>query len=169
MFSRSSHSSLVDVAGAGFRLSLVLNAVGVEVARNDLEIQSIARAITSFSLILKQVGLSLEDGRSIASTNAVESARDIAAQSQTVFDEIKGMVEMVQKQDEAGHIQSIAIAQRVKWCFKKQRVHYLLGQLEVLKLSLSLMLQILQMGRLIADSRYFPGGQHPFVGFSNAV
>ena len=132
----------------------MLNAVGVEITNVEVEIQSIARAVTSYALILKQVGLSVDDARSIASPSAIDSAKDIAAQSQTVFDEIKGMVEMVQRNDESGHIQSIAIAQRVRWCFKKQRVHYLLGQLEVLRLSLSLMLQILQMGRLIADSRY---------------
>ena len=120
----------------------------------ETEIQTIARAITAYSLILKQIGLNLKSPRSLASTSAIDSVSDVAAQSQTIFNEIKGMVEMVQKKDDTGHIQSIAIAQRVKWCFKKQRVQYLLGQLEVLKLSLSLMLQVQQMARHIANSRY---------------
>lgn len=145
-------ASVIGVAGAGFRLSLILNAVGVEIATADVEIQSIARHISLFSLMLKQVGLTLEDSKSIATQTALETTNEIAKQSRTVFEEIKGMVEMVQKKDEKGHIRAITVTQRVKWCFKKQRVQYLLGQLESLKLSLSIMLQTLQLGKRIAES-----------------
>ena len=102
--------------------------------------------------MLKQVGLTLEDAKSIANQTALDTTNEIAKQSKTVFDEIKSMVEMVQKKDERGHIRSITVAQRVKWCFKKQRVQYLLGQLESLKLSLSIMLQTLQLGKRIAEN-----------------
>ncbi|KAL8794994.1 MAG: hypothetical protein Q9195_002442 [Heterodermia aff. obscurata] len=83
--------------------------------------------------MLKQVGLTLESSKSIATQTALDTTNEIANQSRTVFEEIKGMVEMVQKKDERGHIRAITVAQRVKWCFKKQRVQYLLGQLESLK------------------------------------
>ncbi len=143
----------MGVAGAGFRLSLILNAVGAEIADTDVEIQAIARGISSYSLMLKQVGISIRATRALASQSAIDTVSQIAKQSQSVFDEVKSMVELVQKQDEKGHIQSISIAQRVTWCFKKQRVQYLLGQLECLKLSLSLMLQVLQLGKTIATER----------------
>lgn len=147
-------ASVIGVAGAGFRLSLILNAVGVELANADVEIQSIARGISLFSLMLKQVGITLDEPKSIASQSALDTAKEITGQSQLVFDEIKNMVEMVQKRDDKGNLRSITVAQRVKWCFKKQRVQYLLGQLESLKLSLSIMLQTLQLGRRIEKSRY---------------
>lgn len=102
--------------------------------------------------MLKQVGLTLEGSRSIATQTALDTANEIANQSRTVFEEIKGMVEMVQKKDERGHIRTITVAQRVKWCFKKRRVQYLLGQLESLKLSLSIMLQTLQLGKRMVKS-----------------
>ncbi len=146
-------ASAIRVAGAGFRLSLILNAVGAEIADTDVEIQVIARGISSFSLMLKQVGISIQATRTLASQSAVDTVDHVAKQSQSVFDEIKRMVEMVQKKDEKGNIQSIAIAQRVTWCFKKQRIQYMLGQLECLKLSLSLMLQVLQLGKTIAAER----------------
>lgn len=133
---------------------MILNAVGVELANADVEIQSIARGISLFSLMLKQVGMTLEESESIASQSALETVKEITGQSQLVFDEIKNMVEMVQKRDDKGNLRSITVAQRVKWCFKKQRVQYLLGQLESLKLSLSIMLQTLQLGKRIAKSRY---------------
>ena len=103
--------------------------------------------------MLKQVGLTIQSTRTLASQSAIDTVSQMAKQSQSLFDEVKKMVEMVQKQDDKGHIQSISIAQRVTWCFKKQRVQYMLGQLECLKLSLSLMLQVLQLGKTIASQQ----------------
>ena len=146
--------SIIGVAGCGFRLSLVLNAVGVESATADLGIQSIARSISQYSLVLKQVALALESAKGIASQSAFDTAKGITDQGSMVFDEMKEVTEMVQRKDERGNIQSIAVAQRVKWYSKHQRVLYLQGQLESLKLSLSILLQILQLGRLITSIRY---------------
>lgn len=144
---------MLGVAGAGFRLSLLLNAVGVELATTDPEIQKIAKEISLCSLMLKQVGLICEGPESIASQAALDTANEIASQSQTIINEVKEMAEMSQQRDANGHLRSIIIAQRVKWCFKKQRVQYLLGQLEALKLSLAIMLQILQLGKIVAAAR----------------
>ena len=145
---------IIRAAGAGFRLSLLLNAVGVEVMTADLEIQAIAKEISLFSLILKQVGLSMETVESVASQRAVDTAKAIATQGELIFNEIKEMVQVSQKKDERGHLRSISVARRVKWCIKKHKVQYLLGQLDSLKLSLSVMLQVLQLGRYIATTRY---------------
>ena len=146
-------ASVIAVAGAGFRLSLVLNAVGTDLSNAECDIRSIAKGISLFSLMLKQVGKTMEEGRTVATQTALDTVTEIRDQSQVVFDEIKNMVDLAQAKDENGHIRSITIAQRVKWCFKKQKVQYLLGQLESLKLSLSIMLQILQMGRAIVATR----------------
>ena len=107
-------ASVIGVAGAGFRLSLILNAVGVELATAEVEIQSMARGISSFSLMLKQVGMTLEESKSIASQSALDTAKEITGQSQVIFDEIKNMVEMVQKRDDKGNLRSITVAQRIK-------------------------------------------------------
>ena len=146
-------ASIIGVAGAGFRLSLVLNAVGSEISNPECDIHSIAKGISLFSLMLKQVGKTLEEGKTVATQSAIDTASEIRDQSQVVFDEIKNMVDLAQARDESGRLRSITIAQRVKWCFKKQKVQYLLGQLESLKLSLSIMLQILQMGEAIAATK----------------
>ncbi|KAL8691078.1 MAG: hypothetical protein Q9218_003621 [Villophora microphyllina] len=154
-------ASIIGIAGAGFRLSLVLNAVGVEMATADVEIQSIARAISEYAFTLKQLALTLEAAKSIATQSAMETAKQIADQSQVVFDDFKEMTELDQKTDERGQLRAIAIAQRMKWCFKKQRVKYLLGQLDSLKLSLSLMTQVLQMGQLLVSLRHDPSKPPP--------
>jgi hypothetical protein len=142
------------VAGAGFRLSLLLNAVGVKMATANREIQSIAKEISLFSLTLKQVGLVLDTPEARASRSALETAKRITMQSQAIFTEIKDMAEMSQQRDEQGNIRSITIASKAQSWFRKQRVQYLLGQLVLLKLSLSIMLQILQFGKNIATTRF---------------
>ena len=144
---------MLAIAGAGFRLSLVLNAIGVEMATADVEIQNIARAISNYAFTLKQLALTLETVKSITTQSAMETAKQIANQSQVVFDDIKEMADLDQHKDEHGNLRSIAVNQRVKWCFKKQRLQYLLGQLEALKLSLSIMLQVLQFGKLLVSVR----------------
>lgn len=149
-------ASIIGVAGAGFRLSLILNAVGSEIANAECDIHSIAKGISLFSLMLKQVGMTMEAGKTVASQSAIDTATEIRDQSQVVFDEIKNMVDLAQARDDKGNLRSITIAQRIKWCFKKRKVQYLLGQLESLKLSLSIMLQILQMGKAIAATREDP-------------
>ncbi len=146
-------ASIIGVAGAGFRLSLLLNAVATEVANADCDIHNIAKNISLFSLMLKQVGKTMEENRTVASQSAVETATEIRDQSELVFREIERMVNLSQGRDEKGNIRSITITENVKWCFKKQKVQYLLGQLESLKLSLSIMLQILQMGKAMSTTQ----------------
>ena len=146
-------ASIIGVAGAGFRLSLLLNGVATEMTSADCDIHNIAKGISLFSLMLKQVGKTMEENKTVASQSAVETATEIRDQSQMVFEEIERMVNLSQGRDENGNIRSITITERIKWCFKKQKVQYLLGQLESLKLSLSIMLQILQMGKAMATSK----------------
>ena len=150
--------AITGVAGAGFRLSLALNAVGTEsalrheMASADIEIQVIAKKISDFSLMLKQAGKIVEENRTIASPTAIDTVAEIKDQGEKDFDEIKSMTEMVQKRDEQGHFKGIEVAQRVTWAFKKRKMQYLLGQLEYLKDSLAIMLQTLQLGKEIASA-----------------
>lgn len=137
------------MAGAGFRLSLILNAISCEVANAPNEIHQISKSVTLFSLMLKQIGTVLQAADSVQSREAVEAAKQVADESNRVFDEIKDMLDQVRNRDVDGSFKPTA-RQRIKWCFKKTRITYLLGQLESLKLSLSLMLQILQLGKMMA-------------------
>jgi hypothetical protein len=142
-------ASVICVAGAGFRLSLILNAVGCEIASAGLEIHSISKGVTLFSLMLKQVGQALQASDSVHSAEALETAQEIKDECQLVFNEIEEMLEKVKTKKADGSL-APSIQQRFRWCFKKGRVQYLLGQLESLKMSLVVLLQILQLGRMMA-------------------
>ena len=147
-------ASIIQVAGTGFRLSLLLNGVASEIASADKDIRNVAKGISLFSMMLKQIGKTMEEGKAIASQQAIETATEIKDQSEKVFDEIKGMVHLDEAKDDYGNSRPITLAEKFKWCFRKNKVEYLLGQLESLKLSLSIMLQILQMGQTMAAARY---------------
>ncbi|KIX04549.1 uncharacterized protein Z518_05419 [Rhinocladiella mackenziei CBS 650.93] len=144
-------ASIVGVAGAGFKLSLILNAISCEVANAGLEVHSISKTVTLFSLMLKQTGNVLQSADSVHSREAVETVKSMADESTRVFDEINDMLDRVRTKPTTEGT-SPTIQQRFRWCFKKHRVIYLLAQLESLKLSLSLMLQIIQLGKLMAST-----------------
>ena len=142
-------ASVICVAGAGFRLSLLLNAAGCEIASAGMDIHSISKGVTLFSLMLKQVGQTLQASDSVHSSEALETAQEITHDCKLVFNEINEMLEKFRSKKGDGFL-CPTIQQRFKWCFKKGRVQYLLGQLESLKMSLLVMLQILQLGKLMA-------------------
>ena len=140
---------IIAVASAGFRLSLVLNAVGTGMANPDCDIHTVAKHISLFSLMLKNTHEAIRHGR--ATQAAVDVVSEISHQGQLVFDEIKSMTDLSQGRDEKGVLRSITIAERGKWTFKKHKVQYLVGQLDSLKLSLAVVLQVLQMGKGLAN------------------
>lgn len=142
-------SSIIGVAGAGFRLSVILHVVCSEVTSAGQEIHSISKGISLFSLMLKQVGQALQAPDSIHTHEAELAAKQITDECQQVFNEIEYMLDQVRirRQDES---YAPTTFQKFQWAFKKNKVTYLLAQLESLKLSLSVMLQILQLAKLMA-------------------
>ena len=147
-------AAITGAAGAGFRLSLVLNAVKMKMQNADTEIQRISRAISDFSLMLKQVARTMEEGGVQPTPLAIDTVFDIKDHSEHIFEEIKGMTELAQKRDADGNLTEIGIGQKVVWSFKQPKVPYLLGQLDSLKLNLAIMLQVLQLAKVASPYKY---------------
>lgn len=144
-------ATVIGVASQGFRLSLLLNAVGCEIASTGMEVSSISKGVTMFALMLKQTGTMLQQADSVHSKEAVETAKQIADDCNRVFEEIEEMLDRSRTKKTDGTF-GPTVPDRFRHCFKRHRVTYLLGQLESLKLSLSVMLQILQLGKLMANT-----------------
>jgi hypothetical protein len=142
-------TSIIRVAGAGFRLSLLLNAAACQLAQSRIEIHSIAKGISLFALTLKHLGQALEKTELGRTNEATEKAWEIASQGQMVFVEIEHMLDKLQGTDAHEDLSRIPVQERLKWCFRKQHVTYLLAQLDSLKLSLIVMTRILQLGDLL--------------------
>ncbi|KAF4768378.1 hypothetical protein HAV15_002249 [Penicillium sp. str.  len=149
---QGSQASIVKIAGAGFRLSLLLNAAACQLAQSRLEIHSIAKGISLFALALKHVGQTIEGTDVDQSPEATEKAWEIAGQGQMIFIEIEHMLDKLKATDRDNDLMRIPLQERLKWCFRKQHVTYLLAQLESLKLSLIVMLQTLQLGKVIKSN-----------------
>lgn len=147
-------NNVTSVAGAGLRLALLLNAVACQVATLGVDIHSVSKSIALFSTSLKQLGQSLQNEHSVHSRECVDTTHQISNQARTVFEEVEDMLDKVQKAEAEPDQQAISVQQRFKGCFKKQRVTYLLAQLESLKLSIMVMLQTLHLGRLQEVKRY---------------
>ncbi|KXG53664.1 uncharacterized protein PGRI_007140 [Penicillium griseofulvum] len=150
--SKGSQASIVKIAGAGFRLSLLLNAAACQLAQSRLEIHSIAKGISLFALTLKHVGQTIEGTDVDQSPEATEKAWEIAGQGQMIFIEIEHMLDKLKATDKDNDLMRISLQERLKWCFRKQHVTYLLAQLESLKLSLIVMQQTLQLGSIIKSN-----------------
>ena len=146
-------SEVIATAGAGFRLSLVLNAVKMNMQNADTEIQNISRGISDYSLMLKQVAKQMDEGGIQPTPLAIDTVFDMKEHSEHIFEEIKGMTELAQVRDEKGNLTEIGIGQKVVWSFKQQKVPYLLGQLDYLKTSLSIMLQVLQLAKVVSPMK----------------
>jgi hypothetical protein len=143
-----SDASLVGIGDSGIRLSLVLNAAACQLAQYGIEIHSIARGITLFAWALKNLGRALQTTELKRTPEAADKARDIAGQGQMVFVEIERMLDKLQNNDTDEELKHIPMQERLKWCFRRQYVTYLLAHLESLKLNLIVMLQVLQLGNM---------------------
>lgn len=134
---------ILQVTGLGLKLSLSLNTVACEVAADGIDVYSIAKGVSLYVTALKHVGQSLQAADSSHSSSALRTAQEISKQSQSIFSDFEKMLEQSKRKD-GGSVQ-----ERFKRCFRKQHVMYLLAHLEALKLSLMVMFQILQLGRLL--------------------
>lgn len=149
-------ASILGAAGAGFRLSLILNAVSCEIANAPAEIHAISKSVTVFSLLLKQTAAVLDKTDSVHSKAALRTAEQVLEESNAVFAEVNAMLDRVRTKRQDGTV-SPSIPQRIRWCFRKHAIEYLLGRIDRLQMSLSLMLQIMQLGKTMAStSRHDP-------------
>lgn len=144
-------TAISGTAGAGCKLSLILNAFSCELANAPSEVHAISKSVTLFSLLLKQTAASFEQDDSVHSRDAIRTVDQILSEGNAVFIEINTMLDKVRTNRKDGTI-SPSIASRLQWCFKKHAIEYLLARMDRLQMSLSLMLQILQLGTTMAST-----------------
>lgn len=98
----------------------------------------------------------LDQPGSVHSNEAINVAQQVLDESSAVFTDINSMLDRVRTKRQDGTI-SPSVPQRIRWCFKKNSIEYLLGRMDRLQMSLSLMLQIIQLGSTMAStSRHDP-------------
>jgi methyl-accepting chemotaxis protein len=139
-------ASIIQIAGAGAKLSTALyNFVG-SVARADHEMTDIAGDVELTANALDSVGKVFEDedAKSVISMKAVQDAKSLIKRCESVFNEIHEVIDKRRKICKDGK-KSLSTLGKFSWPLKEQKVQLLRTRLESLKNSLVLLLHVLQL------------------------
>jgi hypothetical protein len=141
-------ASIIQIAGAGAKLSVTLYNFTSSAARADQDIRDIAEDVELTSNALESVGkvFESEDAKSIISKKAVQDGHNIIKKCQGVFDELSEMVEKRRKTGKDGK-KTLSMMGKLAWPMKEQRVELHRKRLESLKNSLVLLLHVLQLAQ----------------------
>lgn len=144
-------ASIIQIAGAGVHLTMELYAFGSAFAGAKEDTDDIALGVSLYCMTLKQLAEKLQHKNSVQSPQALKGIADIKDKSEQVFARIAAILPR-----SAAHPDTMTLVQRFKWNFKKARVNLLLGQLDSLKLTLLLLVQIFAIGEEAQRSRFEP-------------
>ncbi|OAL51615.1 hypothetical protein IQ07DRAFT_678787 [Pyrenochaeta sp. DS3sAY3a] len=141
-------AGIIQIAGAGAKLSTALYNFTSSAVRADQEIRDIAGDVELTSNALSSVGevFKTEDARSIVSKKAIQDANAIIKRCEEVFGEITEMVDKRRKVGEDGK-KKVNFVGKIMWPMKEQRVELNRRRLESLKNSLVLFLHVLQLAQ----------------------
>lgn len=139
-------ASIVQIAGAGTKLSTSLYNFAGSVARADQEIADIAGDVELTTKALASVGTVFknENTRSIVSELAIQDAGEIIKRCEATFREISEVADKRRKICKDGK-RSLSTLGKFSWPLKVQKVELLRRRLDRDKNSLMLLLQVLQL------------------------
>lgn len=134
-------ASVLQIAELGGRLSVKLFTFGRKIKNADKNIDSISQEIAATGAVLQQLGNTLEkdDQRKLCSDEAVTTARDLVAECHKVFSELEDSLD---GRSSSSKLVSIW-KNRLKYPFLEPQIDLLRSNLERLKSSLLVMLNIL--------------------------
>jgi hypothetical protein len=141
-------ASILQIAGAGVHLTMELYNFGTTFAGAKEDTDDIALGVSLYCMTLKQLAEKIQHKDAVQSSQALQSITDIKEKSEQVFARIAAILPK-----SAGRSDSMTLVQRFKWNFKKARVNLLLGQLDSLKLTLLLLVQIFNIGEETQKSK----------------
>jgi hypothetical protein len=139
-------TSVLSLAGAGIKLSTTLYTYSETAFRADRSVKEIAQDVSLTASVLRELGTLLEQDRkdNICSNNALTTANETVDSCKAVFDEINGALDKAMSgKTKMGGIQ------RLKWPLLEPKMKLLQGNLERLKGTLLLILNVVTYARKI--------------------
>ena len=148
-------ASIIGVAGAGAKLSIVLFEFASTVGSAGLEVRQIGIDISLFCSVLKQLQSTLTKAKAYRySISAIETTQEILDRCKEVFGEIEEILRSLQKGERDPSAEpSVDLIARVKWTFMRSKVQVLRATLESCKITLHIMLTTLEFAQKIATRR----------------
>lgn len=161
-------ASIIGIAGAGAKLSIVLFEFASAVGSAGQEIRQIGIEISLFCSVLKQLQSTLAKAKAFRySLSAIETTQEILDRCQEVFKEIEGIINRLRTKGGERYPEAKQDwVARVKWTFKRSQIQLLRGTLESCKVTLHIMLSTLAFAQKIATRRSV---HHPSLKCSQLI
>lgn len=146
-------ASIVQLADFGFKLSVKLFAFGEAVANADRSVKSLANEISLTATVLRELSKVIKSNENHVSPRAVEATEKTIKECFDVFEELSKALEKsvgdVSSSKDRSEKKKITKIERIKWSFFQPRMDLLRSNLDRLKSSLTLMLQVLAYAQSI--------------------
>ena len=150
-------ASIVQVADIGLRLSLRLYTFGETVATADRSILTISKDVSLTSSVLKELGdvFDGDQGR-IRSDNATATAKEVVRECQNVFQEMDDLLLKKAPYMKLGlackdrRARAEKMLERLQWPAIKGKIELLNCNLEKMKSTLTLMLNVIIYAQLVS-------------------
>jgi hypothetical protein len=147
-------ASVVQLADVGFKLSIKLFAFGEAVSRADKSIRTLSNEISLTSAVLKELGeiLKVDEARYV-SVRAINATEQTVAECHSIFEQLNKLLEKSRGSfgPEKTKDDKLTKLDKLRWPFLQPKMDLLRSNLDRLKASLALMLQVLSYARDISD------------------
>jgi len=161
-------ASVVQIADTGIKLSITLYTFAETVLTADKSIKEIASDVSLTSSVLEELGQNLKkDQKSrLCSENAVKTAEGIVKECAAIFKEINETLQITLNKikptaggykakgkdgSHGGKKMAVAALERLKWPFLQPKMQLLRGNLDRLKSTLVLMLNVITYARKVSE------------------
>ena len=149
-------ASIIQIVGAGTRLSIAIFDIAATIGNAEKDLQNLGTEVSLLCSVLKQVQGLLEHAHFHPSPVAVESAAKIIIQCRKVFQEMANILAPLNATGATIVFPAadINFVSKVKWAFsRKSRIAMLRSTLESFKLTLSVMLNTMQLAERVSRRR----------------
>lgn len=154
-------ASIIGVAGAGAKLSILIFDFASTIGTAGHELQDISTEISLLCSVLRQLENVLSHAHFRYSNAAVDASERILRKCDDALKEIRSIVSGLRsaKDEDREGIPSFEFVSKVKWTFQRSKVHLLRSTLESCKLTLVVLLSAMQVAEKTSMRRY--GHGHP--------
>jgi hypothetical protein len=141
---------LLEVATLGITLAKTLHNLGTTAREAGEQTDYLSKNISHHCRTLKSLSRQLQIDNPDHSAEALDVARELQEQSNAVLAEIQKLLPSARRIRDG-----LSITQRLVWSLRKSRVKHLVGQLEYLKSTATLLLHVLSTVPNLRKYRYF--------------
>ena len=144
-------ASIMQIADTGLRLSLKLYSFGEIVSTADKSIVTISKDVSLTSSVLRELGKVLNQDREVCSQNAVQTADGIVKECLGVFESMEAVLVKKLPNMGAGFSEktkrATVLLEKLRWPYLQPKLELMRTNLERLKSTLNLMLNVMTLAR----------------------